>query len=65
MAAALSVSGGELRIAAPGPLFRVETGIGQFDVSHDGGKFLVGTPLSKVAEPPIEVVVNWIAALEP
>jgi Tol biopolymer transport system component len=65
MAAAVRVSGAQVRIGAPTPLFRVETGIGQFDVSHDGGKFLVGTPLSKVAEPPIEVVVNWMAALEP
>ena len=65
MAASRSDSGEQLRIGTPNSLFRLETGIAEFDVAPTGERFLVGTALSRVAEPPIEVVVNWTAALKP
>jgi Tol biopolymer transport system component len=65
MAASLRSSDDPLRIGAPVALFRLETGIEQYDVMPDGTRFLVSTALSKVPRPPIEVVVNWTAALKP
>ena len=51
----------------PGPgasLFRLETGIRNFDVSPDGSRFLVTTPLEKSPESPIRVILNWNSALK-
>jgi hypothetical protein len=42
----------------------VETGIRNFDVSPDGSRFLVSTPLGKSPESPLRVIVNWDAALK-
>jgi Tol biopolymer transport system component len=51
--------------AGPGAsLFRLETGIRNFDVSPDGSRFLVTTPLEKSPESPIRVILNWQAALK-
>jgi Tol biopolymer transport system component len=45
-------------------LFRVDTGVRTFDVSPDGRRFLVSTPLHKSPESPIRVIVNWDAAMK-
>jgi serine/threonine protein kinase len=51
--------------AGPGAsLFRLETGIRNFDVSPDGSRFLVTTPLDKSPESPIRVILNWPAVLK-
>lgn len=65
MAATLSYSGGQIRIGTPISLFRLETGIGDYDAAPTGERFLLATALSTAAPPPIEVVVNWTAALKP
>ncbi len=44
------------------PPFRTSVGIGAYDVSHDGQKFLL--PVSKGTSPPLQVVVNWQAGLQ-
>ena len=50
--------------AGPGiPLFRLETRIRTFDVSPDGSRFVVSTPVDKSPESPIRVIVNWQAAM--
>jgi hypothetical protein len=41
----------------------VETGIRNFDVSPDGSRFLVSTPVEKFPESPIRVMLNWEAAV--
>ena len=62
---AVPVTPGATLQTGPGvSLFRVETGVRNFDVSPDGGRFLVSTPLEKSPESPIRVIVNWDAALK-
>jgi Tol biopolymer transport system component len=56
--------GANLQVGTGAPLFRVETGIRYFDVSPDGRRFLVSTPLEKSPESPIRVIVNWDAAMK-
>jgi Tol biopolymer transport system component len=61
---AVPVTSGASLQAAPGAsLFRLETGIRNFDVSPDGSRFLVTTPLEKSPESPIRVILNWPSGL--
>jgi Tol biopolymer transport system component len=55
--------GASLQAGTGAPLFQLETGIRNFDVSPDGTRFLVSTPLEKSPESPIRVILNWDAAL--
>ena len=57
-------TGVTLEAGTGAPLFRVETGVRNFDVAPDGKRFLVSTPLEKSPESPIRVIVNWVAALK-
>ncbi len=43
---------------------RVEAEIEDYDVAPDGSRFLVSTPLEKVRESPIRVLLDWTAELE-
>jgi len=62
---AVPVTSGASLQAGPGAsLFRLETGIRNFDVSPDGSRFLVTTPLEKSPESPIRVILNWQATLK-
>jgi eukaryotic-like serine/threonine-protein kinase len=56
--------GASLQAGAGASLFRLETGIRNFDVSPDGSRFLVTTPLDKSPESPIRVILDWDAALK-
>jgi eukaryotic-like serine/threonine-protein kinase len=56
--------GATLQAGTGAPLFHVETGIRNFDVSPDGSRFLVSTPVEKSPESPIRVILNWEAALK-
>ena len=58
------VLGARLEAATPKPLFRVESGIRNFDMAPDGNRFLVSTPVEKSPESPIRVILNWDAALK-
>ncbi len=57
-------AGANLEAGTPAPLFRVETGVRNFDVAPDGGRFLVSTLLDKSPESPIRVILNWESALK-
>jgi Tol biopolymer transport system component len=57
-------AGARLETGKVAPLFRVETGVRDFDVAPDGSRFLVTTPLQKSPESPIRVIVNWDAAMK-
>jgi len=56
--------GPPLEVGAPVPLLRGEPEIENYDVAPDGSRFLVLTPLEKVRESPIRVIVNWTAGLK-
>ncbi|HEY3172568.1 MAG TPA: protein kinase [Thermoanaerobaculia bacterium] len=56
--------GASLQAGPATPLFRVETGVRTFDVSPDGSRFLVTTPLEKSPESPIRVILNWNSVLK-
>jgi Tol biopolymer transport system component len=56
--------GPRLEAGAPVPLFRVDSGIENYDATADGSRFLVSMPAEKVRESPIRVILNWPAALE-
>jgi serine/threonine protein kinase/Tol biopolymer transport system component len=56
--------GAQLEAGTSVPLFRVDTGVRNFDVASDGSRFLVSTPLEKSPESPIRVILNWDAALK-
>jgi serine/threonine protein kinase len=58
------IPGSDLQTGPGAPLFRMETGIRNFDVAPDGSRFLVSTPLEKSPESPIRVILNWPAALK-
>ncbi len=58
------VPGPQLEAGAPVPLFRAEGEIENYDVTPDGSRFLVSTPVEKVRESPLRVIVNWPAALK-
>jgi serine/threonine protein kinase/Tol biopolymer transport system component len=51
--------GANLQAGTGAPLFRVEAGIRNFDVSPDGSRFLVSSPVEKSPESPIRVILNW------
>jgi hypothetical protein len=55
--------GARLDAGTPTPLFRVVTGVRNFDMASDGNRFLVSTPLEESPESPLRVIVNWDAAL--
>ena len=57
-------SGASLQAGAGASLFRLETGIRNFDVSPDGSRFLVITPVEKSPESPIRVILNWDSVLK-
>jgi eukaryotic-like serine/threonine-protein kinase len=49
------------------PLFKIDPRQGPrypYDVTPDGERFLVNTPVEQPESPPIAVVVNWMAALK-
>jgi len=52
------------KAGAPVRLFHFGLEIEHFDVTPDGSRFLVSTPVDKVRESPFRVIVNWPALLE-
>jgi hypothetical protein len=59
MAIAISVQrDGVAPVAAAVPLFTMQPN-SSWDVSSDGQRFLVNTPMTGATTPPITVVLNW------
>ncbi len=58
-------AGAKFHAGAPVALFAVQTAGGgtSFDVSPDGQRFLVKSPVSDVASPPLDLFVHWTALL--
>ncbi len=59
-------TGGALEAGIPTPLFETRGDIGAsgYDVTRDGQRFLVITPVREDAALPIAVVLNWTSVLE-
>ncbi|MGH9368278.1 MAG: hypothetical protein ACRD3M_11455, partial [Thermoanaerobaculia bacterium] len=61
----IDTSRGGLRAGTPKPLFELPEGAGfGWDVTADGDRFLVNVPVIKSSSVPLNVVVNWTAALK-
>jgi Tol biopolymer transport system component len=52
-----------LKAGTPKRLFRLPEGTFGFDVTSDGERFLVNVPVIKSSSAPLNVIVNWTAAL--
>ncbi|MCI0442943.1 hypothetical protein L0244_04000, partial [bacterium] len=55
--------------AVPQPLFQTLIALGvearnQYELTSDGQRFLINTPLKEISTAPINVVVNWSASLK-
>ncbi len=66
MAAEISTAGGRFAVGTVRPLFQTsaESIFSSYDVSSDGQRFLVNTPLSESKPQPLTLVLNWTAVLE-
>jgi Tol biopolymer transport system component len=70
MSAAVAPSGGRLNVATPRPLFAlrprppVRLDAYPYDVSPDGGRFVVNTRIEDSAPASITLVLNWMADLK-
>jgi serine/threonine protein kinase len=56
--------GPTLKTGAPVRLIHFEGRIENFDVTPDGNRFLVSTPVESSSESPLRVILNWDAALK-
>ena len=64
MMAAEASAGQELRVGAPAPLFQTPSGTVVGDVTADGKRFLLVTPVGPSASVPFTVVLNWTAGVK-
>jgi hypothetical protein len=58
-------TGREFRVGTPTPLFQTPSGAIVGDVSADGKRFLLTTPVGPSHSPPFTVVLNWTAGTKP
>jgi Tol biopolymer transport system component len=62
---AVSVTPGPVwQAGEPKPLFSLGDEIQNYDVAPDGSRFLISTPIEKVRESLLRVIVNWPAMLK-
>jgi Tol biopolymer transport system component len=68
MAVAVNGKGPTFEVGATRPLFQTSAasvgGIGPYDVSPDGQRFLINTVTEQTESAPITVIVNWTATLQ-
>jgi hypothetical protein len=57
-------TGSEFRAGTPAPLFQTPSGTIVGDVTADGKRFLLVTPVGPSASAPFTVVLNWTAGLK-
>ncbi len=66
MSAAVTGSGATRQIAAPKPLFQMATAFGFgaiYDITADGERFIVNTPVPPRVPPAITILTNWPSLL--
>jgi hypothetical protein len=59
-----TITGQEFRAGTPVPLFQTPPGTIVGDVTPDGKRFLLVTPVGPSAAAPFTVVLNWMAVLK-
>jgi Tol biopolymer transport system component len=67
MATSVKTAGNEFEFESPKPLFKTRMlpfNFHEFDVSHDGQRFLIGTRIGEPTAPPPTVILNWTALLK-
>jgi Tol biopolymer transport system component len=71
MAVELKETGGSLQAASTLPLFEIfstmyltTAGVNQYDVTRDGGRFVVESAITDETFAPLNLVVNWTAELK-
>jgi eukaryotic-like serine/threonine-protein kinase len=68
MSAALNPNGTTFEVSSPTALFQTQVdlapGTNRYDVSPDGQRFLMSTPIENTTSPPITVITNWLAGIE-
>jgi hypothetical protein len=65
MAVDVTTAGAAFQAGVPKQLFALPANVGDWDVTPDGKRFLVGVPPSRqTVQTPITVVLNWEAALK-
>ena len=64
MTAVEVMAGQEFRVGTPTPLFQTPPGAMVGDVTADGKRFLLVTPVGPSASAPFTVVLNWMAGLK-
>jgi hypothetical protein len=52
------------KAGAPRPLFQLPPGVLGFEVTADGERFLIDTPVALSAPAPFTVVLNWQTILK-
>ena len=62
MAAEINSQGASLEVGTVKPLFEIRPG--HYDVTADGQRFLMTTPVEQKASSPITLVINWSADLK-
>jgi hypothetical protein len=70
MASSVKTGGTEFQFATPKPLFKTRTLslegaiFREYDVSPDGGRFLIGTLIGDTKAAPPTVILNWLAEVK-
>jgi serine/threonine protein kinase len=67
MATPVKTGGNEFEFESPKPLFKTRMlpfNFHEFDVSHDGQRFLIGTRIGEPTAPPPTVILNWTALMK-
>ncbi len=66
MAVEISTAGSRIVVGTVRPLFQTsaESVFSSYDVSSDGQRFLVNTPLADSKPQPLTLVLNWTALLD-
>ncbi len=68
MSAAVNPNGTTFEVSSPTALFQTQVDVAaatnRYDVSPDGQRFLMSSPIENTTSPPITVITNWLAGIE-
>jgi len=67
MVTSVKTGGKEFEFESPKPLFKtrlLQSNFHEFDVTHDGQRFLIGTRIGEPTAPPPTVILNWTAIVK-
>ena len=67
MVTSVKTGGNEFEFESPKPLFKTRLlpfNFHEFDVTHDGQRFLIGTRIGEPTAPPPTIILNWTALVK-